>query len=60
MDLTLKTHKEDSLDPELKHTLLQTDPTNLLHLANELENALVESRSRHSRKIQRALNNMQQ
>lgn len=60
MDLTLKTHNQESLVPELTHKLLQTDPTNLIHLTNELEKALVESRSRHSRKIQRALNNVQQ
>ncbi|KAJ8978179.1 hypothetical protein NQ317_009667 [Molorchus minor] len=35
----------------------RTDPNNLLHIANELESALTESRSRHSRKIQRALRN---
>lgn len=52
MDLQLKTEGEDNV----KHVLLQTDPTNLVHLTEELEKALNESRSRHSRKIQRVLN----
>ncbi|CAG9768553.1 unnamed protein product [Ceutorhynchus assimilis] len=53
MDLALKTGSE------ISHQILQTDPTNLLHLANELEHALNQSRSRHSRKVQRALGNLQ-
>ncbi|KAF5287980.1 hypothetical protein FQR65_LT12157 [Abscondita terminalis] len=40
-----------------KHLLLQTDPCNLVHITEMLENALIESRSRHSRRIQRAFNN---
>lgn len=52
MDLQLKTENEE----DVKHVLLQTDPTNLVHLTEQLEKALNESRSRHSRKIQRALN----
>lgn len=59
MDLTLRTHKDKNSEPDLHHKLLQTDPTNLLHLANELESALTESRNRHSRKIQRTLQNLQ-
>ncbi|XP_060518826.1 COMM domain-containing protein 2-like isoform X2 [Cylas formicarius] len=58
MDLILKTQSDDS--QQITHNLLQTDPTNLVHLCNELENALVESKSLHSRKIQRALSNLQQ
>lgn len=54
MDLQLK--QENSSDESVKHLFLQTDPTNLVHVAEELEKALNESRSRHSRKIQRALN----
>ncbi|KAJ8942845.1 hypothetical protein NQ314_009907 [Rhamnusium bicolor] len=56
MELKLKTEK-DGAETENEKILLQTDPNNLLHVANELEKALVESRSRHSRKIQRALKN---
>ncbi|KAJ8960794.1 hypothetical protein NQ318_020090 [Aromia moschata] len=57
MELQLKTRKDYEMDVEKEKILLQTDLNNLLHMANELENALVESRSRHSRKIQRALKN---
>ncbi|CAH0558277.1 unnamed protein product [Brassicogethes aeneus] len=57
LDLSLKTSDKDKLESEKESILLQTDPTNLLHIANELEKALIESRSRHSRKIQRALSN---
>ncbi|KAK9721673.1 Helix-loop-helix DNA-binding domain [Popillia japonica] len=56
MELILTTAdptKEEGHDKE--HIFLQTDPNNLLHLAEELERALIESRSRHSRKVQRAL-----
>lgn len=56
MDLQLKTENKDNGGEEVKHVLMQTDPTNLVHLSEELERALNESRSRHSRKIQRALN----
>ncbi|XP_050308735.1 COMM domain-containing protein 2 [Anthonomus grandis grandis] len=59
MDLSLRTSKSDGSDPEIEHHLLQTDPTNLVHLANELENALNESKSNYSRKIQKTLKNMQ-
>lgn len=55
MDLQLKTENKENGDTDIKHVLLQTDPTNLVHLTEELEKALNESRSRHSRKIQRAL-----
>ncbi|KAJ8920910.1 hypothetical protein NQ315_015703 [Exocentrus adspersus] len=53
MELVLKTQSDNGTEKE--SILLQTDPNNLLHIANELEHALSESRSRHSRKIQRAL-----
>lgn len=55
MDLQLKQDEEDGQGKH-EHILLQTDPTNLVHITEELEKALNESRSRHSRKIQRALN----
>lgn len=57
LDLGLKTLKEDGSGYEKEHHLLQTDITNLQHITHELEKALIESRSRHSRKIQRALDN---
>ncbi|XP_066260603.1 COMM domain-containing protein 2 [Euwallacea similis] len=58
MDLILKTKQEPEM--HIEHKLLQTDLTNLLHITNELEKALDESRSRHSRKIQRMLNTYSQ
>jgi hypothetical protein len=58
LDLVLKTLKNDGSSYDMEHLLLQTDVTNLLHITQELEKALTESRSRHSRKIQRALNNL--
>lgn len=57
MELALKKRNEEGLGIDREKILLQTDPNNLIHIANELENALIESRSRHSRKIQRALKN---
>lgn len=57
MDLQLKKEDADGGSTELEHVLLQTDPTNLVNITEELEKALMESRSRHSRKIQRALEN---
>ncbi|CAG9835241.1 unnamed protein product [Diabrotica balteata] len=53
MELTTKTEVGGTFEKE--KCLLQTDPNNLLHIVNELERALAESKSRHSRKIQRAL-----
>ena len=52
LDLSLKT--PDNSD-EIEHVLLQTDPTNLLHITQELEEALQESRSLHIRRISRAV-----
>lgn len=57
MDLTLKKENSKGGEDENTHFLLQTDPVNLAHLTEELERALVESRSRHSRRIQRAFLN---
>jgi hypothetical protein len=37
-----------------KNIVLQTDPTNLVHITQVLEEALHESRSQHSRRIQRS------
>lgn len=52
LDLTLNYLKDP---PNEDHILLQSDLTNLIHITNELEKALDESKSRHSRKIQKAL-----
>ncbi|XP_050462521.1 COMM domain-containing protein 2 isoform X1 [Cataglyphis hispanica] len=52
IDLSLK--NPDNSD-EIEHVLLQTDPINLLHITQELEEALQESRSSHIRRISRAV-----
>lgn len=39
----------------IKHTLMQCDLPNLVHLTNTLSEAVNESKSQHIRKIQRAL-----
>lgn len=52
LDLSLKNPD----DPDgMEHVLLQTDPTNLLHLTQQLETALQESHSQHTRRISRAI-----
>lgn len=53
MELTTKTDVNGISEKEKQ--LLQTDPNNLLHIVNELENALLQSKSRHSKKVERAL-----
>ncbi|XP_014220579.1 COMM domain-containing protein 2 [Trichogramma pretiosum] len=50
MDLALANTSDSS---KLEHVYLQTDPNNLLHLAQELEIALREGRSRHVQSIAR-------
>lgn len=55
IELTTKTNVDETIETE--KCILQTDQNNLLHIINELERALSESKSRHSRKIQRALKN---
>lgn len=57
MDLSLKIQKENSANCDVEHHIFQTDANNLVHITNELEKALEESRSRHCRKLQRALTN---
>ncbi|EGI62544.1 PREDICTED: COMM domain-containing protein 2 [Acromyrmex echinatior] len=52
LDLSLKNPDNPE---EIEHVLLQTDPTNLLHITQELEEALQESRSQHIRRISRAV-----
>ncbi|XP_012537870.1 COMM domain-containing protein 2 [Monomorium pharaonis] len=52
LDLSLKNPD----NPEkIEHILLQTDPTNLLHMTQELEEALQESRSQHIRRISKTV-----
>lgn len=55
MNLNLKAENEDG-STSFKDILLQTDPNNLLHIANELEKALNQSTSRQIRKIERIMN----
>lgn len=52
LDLSLKNPDNPE---EIEHVLLQTDPTNLLHITQELEEALQESRSQHIRRISKAV-----
>ncbi|XP_012058880.1 PREDICTED: COMM domain-containing protein 2 [Atta cephalotes] len=52
LDLSLKNPENPE---EIEHILLQTDPTNLLHITQELEEALQESRSQHIRRISRTV-----
>ncbi|XP_071579841.1 COMM domain-containing protein 2-like [Temnothorax nylanderi] len=52
LDLSLKNPDNPE---EIEHVLLQTDPTNLLHMTQQLEEALQESRSQHIRRISRAV-----
>ncbi|GFG37530.1 hypothetical protein Cfor_09586 [Coptotermes formosanus] len=55
MNLTLETKTAlASGSTSRKNVILQTDPTNLVHIAQVLEEALRDSRSQHSRQIQRS------
>jgi len=52
LDFSLK--NPDNSDA-IEHILMQTDPTNLLHLTQQLEEALQESHSQHTRRISKAI-----
>lgn len=52
MDFSLKIADQSK---DLQHIVLQTDATNLLHLAQELEAAMQEGHSQHLRKIKRLI-----
>ncbi|XP_069684371.1 COMM domain-containing protein 2 [Periplaneta americana] len=54
MNLTLDTKTALTGNTNTQHVILQTDPTNLAHITQVLEEALHESRSQHSRRIQRS------
>jgi hypothetical protein len=55
MNLTLETKTAlASGSTSRKNVVLQTDPTNLVHVTQVLEEALRGSRSQHSRQIQRS------
>ncbi|XP_076650570.1 COMM domain-containing protein 2-like isoform X2 [Halictus rubicundus] len=52
LDLSIKNpDKEESIE----HVLLQTDPNNLLHITQVLEEALQEGRSQHIRRLSRVI-----
>lgn len=54
--VTLDLSVKNSDKPEdIEHVLLQTDPVNLLHMTQELEEALHEGRSQHIRRISRVI-----
>lgn len=47
--------KNPGKDENIEHVLLQTDPINLLHITQELEEALQEGRSQHIRRLSRVI-----
>ncbi|KAJ8670618.1 hypothetical protein QAD02_001877 [Eretmocerus hayati] len=47
--------KNDSSSDQIEHVALQTDPNNLLHLAQELELAVRQGHSRHIRRISKII-----
>ncbi|CAH1971481.1 unnamed protein product [Acanthoscelides obtectus] len=56
MELSLKNESPNNpLGSVCEKVMLQTDPNNLVHLADELERALYEAKSSHSRRIPRIL-----
>ncbi|XP_076382675.1 COMM domain-containing protein 2-like [Megalopta genalis] len=52
VDLSIKNSDKDE---SIEHVLLQTDPNNLLHITQELEEALREGRSQHIRRLSRVI-----
>ncbi|KOC59206.1 COMM domain-containing protein 2 [Habropoda laboriosa] len=52
LDLSIKNSDKDN---NIEHVLLQTDPVNLLHLTQQLEDALAEGRSQHIRRLSRVI-----
>ncbi|KAK3873278.1 hypothetical protein Pcinc_021704 [Petrolisthes cinctipes] len=48
-------NKEDGSGGKCEKILLQTDPNNLVHMTNVLEEALQEARTHHSRRVQQYL-----
>ncbi|CAL7938254.1 unnamed protein product [Xylocopa violacea] len=52
LDLSIKNPDKDK---SIEHVLLQTDPVNLLHITQQLEEALQEGRSQHIRRLSRAI-----
>ncbi|XP_017889381.1 COMM domain-containing protein 2 [Ceratina calcarata] len=51
-DLSIKNSDKDE---DIEHVLLQTDPVNLLHITQQLEEALQEGRSQHIRRLSRVI-----
>lgn len=52
LDLSIR---DSDKDDNVEHVLLQTDPVNLLHIVQELEEALQEGRSQHIRRLSRVI-----
>ncbi|CAK9807518.1 COMM domain-containing protein 2 [Anthophora quadrimaculata] len=52
LDLSIKNSDKNE---NIEHVLLQTDPVNLLHLTQQLEEALAEGRSQHIRRLSRVI-----
>ncbi|CAD1475915.1 unnamed protein product, partial [Heterotrigona itama] len=52
LDLSIKNSDKDE---NIEHVLLQTDPVNLSHITQQLEEALQEGYSQHIRRLSRAI-----
>lgn len=52
LDLSIK---DPGKDENIEHVLLQTDPVNLSHITQQLEEALQEGYSQHIRRLSRAI-----
>lgn len=53
MKLALEERPQLEENPVRKSLLLQTDPNNLKHIIQKLDEAIVEASSQHSRRLQR-------